>query len=168
MDDKSKIRKMIKTTLNEWLNEQKHYYDFLKTVSFEELPFEYKKSLIIYFYEGDVMEWSINNPIDEISKNDDLINILINDYISVGRNRHNSFAYGLVPMQILTKEVAKRMGFKTFQEYHEWYNDNTDHKDSVLPIIVSFDNEELIEDGWHRFHSYYRKGMKQIPVIAFM
>jgi hypothetical protein len=168
MGDNSKIRKIIKTSLNEWLNEQKNYYDFLNTVSFEELPFEYKKSLIIYFYEGDVVDWSINNTIDEISKNDDLVNILINDYISVGRNKNKSFAYGLIPMQILTKEITKRMGFKTFQEYHNWYNDNTDHKDSILPIILSFDNEELIEDGWHRFHSYYKKGIKEVPAVAFM
>lgn len=140
----------------------------LKTVSFSELPFEYKKSLIIYFYEGDVVEWSINNPIDEISKNDNLINTLINDYTSVGRNKNKSFAYGLVPIGVLTKEVSKRLGYKTFQEYHEWYNDDTDHKNSVLPIIISFDNDELIEDGWHRFHSYYRKGIKKIPTVMFM
>ncbi len=162
-------QKIIKTSFNEWLSEQKQYYDFLKTVSFDELPFEYKKSLIIYFYEGDIVEWSINNSIDDISKNDNLVNILIDDYMSVGRNKNNSFAYGLIPIQILTKEVAKRMGFKIFQEYHEWYNDNnTDHGDSILPILISFDDEELIVDGWHRFHSYYRKNIKQIPVVAFM
>lgn len=167
MDDNSKIRK-IKTTLSEYLNEQKKYYDFLKTVSFEELPFEYKKSLIIYFYEGDVVKWSIDNSIEEVSKDNNLVNILINDYITVGRNKNKSFAYGLIPTEILTKEIAKRLGFKTFKEYHEWYNDNTDHADSILPIILSFDNDELIEDGWHRFHSYYRKSVKQIPVVAFM
>jgi hypothetical protein len=166
--ENDKLKEFIKTTIREFLNENKKYYDFLKTVSFNELPFEYKKSLIIYFYEGDVVEWSINNSIDEISKNNNLINILINDYISVGRNKNKSFAYGLVPIEILTKEVAKRIGYKTFQEYHEWYNDNTDHGDSILPIILSFDNEELIEDGWHRFHSYYRKGIKKIPVVVFM
>lgn len=166
--ENDKLKKFIKTTIREFLNENKNYYDFLKTVSFNELPFEYKKSLIIYFYEGDVVKWSINNSIDEISKNDNLINILINDYISIGRNKNNSFAYGLVPTEILTKEVSKRLGYKTFQEYHEWYNDNTDHGDSILPIILSFDNDELIEDGWHRFHSYYRKGIKKIPVVVFM
>lgn len=165
MNDNIKNRK-IKTKLDEFLNKQKKYYDFLKTVSFEELPFEYKKSLMIYFYEGDVVDWSISNSIYEISKNDDLINILINDYIGINKNK--SFAYGLIPMYILTKEIAKRMGYKSFQEYHDWYNDNTDHKKSILPIIISFDNDELIEDGWHRFHSYYRKGLKEVPVVAFV
>jgi len=166
--EKDKLQKFIKTTIREFLNENKNYYHFLKTVSFNELPFEYKKSLIIYFYEGNVAEWSINNSIDEISKNDNLINILINDYISIARNKNKSFAYGLVPIEILTKEVSKRLGYKTFQEYHEWYNDNTDHGVSILPIILSFDNDELIEDGWHRFHSYYSKGVKKIPVVMFM
>lgn len=159
---------ILKTTFYGWLNEQKNYYDFLRTVSFQELPFEYKKSLIIYFYEGDVVDWSINLPIDEVSKDDNLIKILINDYISIARNKNKSFAYGLVPIQVLTKEISKRMGFKSFQEYHDWYGDDTDHGDSILPIIMSFDNEELIEDGWHRFHSYYRKGFQQIPVVMFM
>ncbi len=140
----------------------------MKTAPFSELPFEYKKSLIIYFYEGDVVEWSIDNSIDEVSKDDNLINILVNDYISVGRNKNKSFEYGLVPIETLTKEISKRLGYETFQEYHEWYNDNTDHKNSVLPIIISFDNDELIEDGWHRFHSYYRKSIKKIPVVMFM
>ena len=168
MSSKDKINKIIRTTLKDFLNEQKKYYEYLKTVSFSELPYQYKKSLIIYFYEGDIVKWSINNSIDEISKDDNLIDILINDYISVGRNKNKSFAYGLVPTEILTKEITKRMGFKTFKEYHEWYNDNTEHGDSILPIILSLDNEELIEDGWHRFHSYYRKGIKKIPVVVFM
>ena len=47
-------------------------------------------------------------------------------------------------------------------------NQTTDHGNSVLPVILSFDNEELIEDGWHRFHSYYMKGLKNVPVVVFM
>lgn len=149
--------------------ESKKYYDFLKTVSFQELPFEYQKSLIIYMYEGPVVDWSIDQRIDEIAKNDELIKILINDYMSVGRNKNKSFAYGLVPMDILTKEISDRLGFETFEEYHRFYNDKeTNHGKSVYPVIIDSDNEELIEDGWHRFHYYYSIGIKEVPVVMFM
>jgi hypothetical protein len=43
-----------------------------------------------------------------------------------------------------------------------------DHGKSVLPVILDFDNDELIEDGWHRFHGYYDKGLKKVPVVVFM
>lgn len=159
------IRKMIREVIEQ---ETKEYYDFLKTVSFNELPFTYQKSLILYMLEGDVVDWSIDDPIEIIAKNDDLVKIAINDYVKVGRNKNKSFAYGVVPTEVLTKEIAKRLGYDTFDEYHKRYIDDTDHKDSILPIIIDFENDELIEDGWHRFHSYYKKGIKEIPVVAFM
>ena len=162
------LQEHIRKVLNKIKNEKKNWYNFIKTTSFEELPYEYKKSLIIYMYEGDVVDWSIDLDRDVVSQNDKLIKTLINDYESTGRLRHKSFGYGVVPMKILTDEITDRLGYDSFEEYHKDYGDNTDHGSSVLPVILSFDNDELIEDGWHRFHSYYRKGLKNIPVVVFM
>lgn len=158
----------IFTTIESYLNESKKYYDYIKVECFKDLPFEYKKALIIYFYEGYVADWSINIDIKDILKDDKLVNILIDDYIKAGkRNKYKCFGYGEVPINVLTKEISNRLGYDTFQEYHEWYNDYTDHGDSIIPIILNLENDELIEDGWHRFHSYYRKGFKKIPVVVF-
>lgn len=105
----------------EGLKYKKNWYDYLRTVSFEELPYEYQKSLMIYMYEGDAVDWSISISLDKVAKDDKLIKILINDYISVGRNKHKSFAYGLIPIDVLKRDVTDRLGWDSFEEYHKWY-----------------------------------------------
>jgi hypothetical protein len=140
----------------------------IKTVAFSELPKEYQTALIVYFYEGDVADWSLDEPIEKILNDENLLNVLIDDYQKIKRNRHKSFGYGEIPSELLTVAVTKRLGYNSWDDYHTNYihSDNTDHGNSVIPIIMNFDNEELIEDGWHRFHSYIRKGMKLIPSVV--
>ena len=65
-------------------------------------------------------------------------------------------------------EQPDEQGFDSFQEYHEWYGDNTDHGDSIFPIIIEPDCGEYIVDGWHRFHSYVRKGIDKIPYVEYI
>lgn len=161
----------MKNLIKKILKEETNLYNNLKTVAFRDLPFEYQRSLIIYMYEGPVVDWSLELDRDIIAKDDNLINILIDDYMSVGRNKNKSFTYGVVPMNSLTKEIAERMGYDTFDEYHKDYvgsNYVQKHKNSVWPIILNFDNDELIEDGWHRFHDYYSRGLKRVPVVMFI
>jgi len=58
--------------------------------------------------------------------------------------------------------------FSTFEAYHQWYiegEDVPDHGNSVYPVIQGGDNEWL-DDGWHRFHSYVKKGFQRIPVLT--
>ena len=161
----------MKNLIKKILKEETNLYNNLKTVAFRDLPFEYQRSLIIYMYEGPVVDWSLDLNRDVISKNDELIKVLIDDYMSVGRNKNKSFAYGIVSMKDLTREIAERMGYDNFNDYHKDYvgsNYVQIHKDSVWPIILNPDNDELIEDGWHRFHDYYSRGLKKVPVVMFM
>ena len=162
----------LQETIRRILREETDLYNNLKTVAFEDLPFEYQRSLIIYMYEGPVVDWSLDLDRDVVARNNDLIKILIKDYMSVGRNKNKSFAYGLVPMKELTKEIAERMGYDSFEDYHKDYtSDNYTpgyKKESVWPIILDMDNDELIEDGWHRFHHYYKMGLKKVPAVMFM
>lgn len=161
----------MRNLIKKILKEERTIYDNLKTVAFKELPFEYQRSLIIYMYEGPVVDWSLDLDRDAVAKDDNLIKILIKDYMSVGRNKNKSFAYGMVPMKSLIKEITERLGYDSFDEYHMDYvgsNYTPKHKNSVWPIILNVDNDELIEDGWHRFHDYYRKGLKKVPVVMFM
>jgi len=83
----------LQESIRRILREETDLYSNLKTVAFKDLPFEYQRSLIIYMYEGDVVDWSLDLDRDVVAKNDDLIKTLIKDYISVGRNKNKSFAY---------------------------------------------------------------------------
>jgi hypothetical protein len=115
-------------------------------------------------YEGESVEWSIDQEEDEVANDNELVKILIKDFIGVEKHTNWIFAYGLLPTKILTDEIEKYSG-ELFSEYHKWYGNATDHGNSILPIIINFNNEELIEDGWHRFHSYFEKGLTKIPVV---
>jgi hypothetical protein len=126
--------------------------DYLNVVPFYKLPYIYQKSLMIFRNEG--------------VTNDDDIKELIDDELR-SNSKRKMFYFGIVPIDLIKDEVVKRLDFNTFDEYHKWYGDEqTNHGDSVLPIIIDYDDEELIIDGWHRFHSYVRKGLNEIPVLG--
>jgi len=126
--------------------------DYLNVAPFYKLPYIYQKSLMIFRNEG--------------VTNDDDTKELIDDELR-SNSKRKMFYFGIVPIDLIKDEVVKRLDFNTFDEYHKWYGDEqTDHGDSVLPIIIDYDDEELIIDGWHRFHSYVRKGLNKIPVLG--
>ena len=81
------------------------------------------------------------------------------------------FSYGTVDIEDAKKRILEGtcIDFKTFDEYHDWYSSYghvPDHGDSIWPCILSCVDYELFEDGWHRFHSYVKKGLTNIPVLA--
>jgi hypothetical protein len=140
--------KSMMGVINESLN---GIYSYLNIESFNKLPYDYKKSLMIAKNEG-------------VGNDDEIINVLLDELTS--KEKRKVFYYGEVPIDLIKDEVKDRLGYKTFDEYHKWYGDDTDHGDSVIPIIIDFDDEELIIDGWHRFHSYVRKGLDKVPVLG--
>lgn len=78
------------------------------------------------------------------------------------------FGYVEIPMKELKAVIGcpDNLPYKTFEEYHKWYMDGGDipsHKD-VWAVILSSD-DEIILDGWHRFHSYVEKDVKMVPCI---
>jgi hypothetical protein len=85
-----------------------------------------------------------------------------------------------IPTPFLMKDIQKRFGadkfpFKSFNEYHQWYLNNDipertpQYKNEKRwPCILSGFDDEVFEDGWHRFHSYYRSKHMTIPVVYFM
>ena len=87
--------------------------------------------------------------------------------------------FGLVqiPMSALTEAIwldskEIREDFKSFAEYHKWYvnaGHMPQHGNSRWPVILSdFQSEEsTLQDGWHRFHDYYRNNVKIVPAVYF-
>lgn len=92
-----------------------------------------------------------------------------------------SFRFGMatVPMVALMvhcmNDCDRAGDFDTFEEYHREYAQDEkipQHK-SVWPIVLSNkewgdDEDETIMDGWHRFHCYYRAGIKNVPVLWYV
>lgn len=158
----------------ETMNESQNYSAHLKTAAFNKLPFEYQKSIVIYALEGDSIDWTLPDhiSINDVARDDKWARVAIANFAAVFGDVE--YSYGLIPMEQLTDEIAGLMGFENFEKYHKWYGDpgvdhgdsGVDHGDSVLPILLNYNNDELIEDGWHRFHYYYNRGVKMVPVIV--
>ena len=80
------------------------------------------------------------------------------------------FGYVELPTEALMKAIGPGLDtpFKNFDEYHAWYvggGDMPDHKKQSFAVILDGDGDEIIWDGWHRFHDYVRKGFKTIPCV---
>jgi len=146
------LQENIRRILREETN-SKEISSYLDITPFYKLPYSYQKSLMIMRNEGTTTDVEIKD--------------LIDDELQTSRKR-KMFYYGVVPIKLIEDEVTERLEWDSFENYHKWYGDEqTDHGDSVLPIIIDFDDEELIIDGWHRFHSYVRKGLNKVPVLGF-
>lgn len=115
--------------------------------SFRQLEDNYQKAVITYSY---------NLSEDEINQ--------------------FKYQYGKIP----TKEIIKLIWenhpeikdeHKSFEEYHTWYINNGDtpnYSDQWAVIIgQGCIAEEIIEDGWHRFHSYIKNNIKTIPFVIY-
>lgn len=138
--------------------------DNLKVCAFDDLPYKYKLSIIIYMYEGDSIEWS-QFDIEDWIKDKSKVDKLIDDYSKIFGDR--KFEYGELSLDFLINEIMPEVDFYTFDEYHNWYITTGEVKkhETILPIIVTDKNVEFIEDGWHRFHHYVNIGLKNIPVV---
>lgn len=82
-----------------------------------------------------------------------------------------------IPMEVLIVQVMNDPGLKrdydAFSQYHRDYLKDEKglvprHKQK-WPIILSGEGwkSHTIEDGWHRFHSYYRSGRKSVPAAWY-
>lgn len=60
-----------------------------------------------------------------------------------------------------------------FDQYHHDYvqdgqklGDMPDHPSVSHAVILGAADEDVIYDGWHRFHDYVRKGVTEIPCVV--
>jgi hypothetical protein len=63
---------------------------------------------------------------------------------------------------------------KDFKTYHKWYmksrgEECKNHTSNKYPSILADESwkEEMIQDGWHRFHVYVQRGVKKMPLVYF-
>jgi hypothetical protein len=85
------------------------------------------------------------------------------------------FGYVEVPMEEMAAGIMASdpdlKDFPDFAAYHKWYIKHrgtpTHSKKSPWPVILSDNTGELLEDGWHRIHSYYEIGLKKVPAVWY-
>jgi hypothetical protein len=94
--------------------------------------------------------------------------------------RSMAFGYVEIPTATLSALILRHMndfgaGYASFRAYHRWYvgvGDMPDHPlENPWPVVLARQSDEdcnLLEDGWHRFHDYVRKGLKVIPAVFYI
>jgi len=163
-----------------------------KTVAFKDLPLHHQFAYAWYMaIDGEAWELFDSAPDNKTNYYTHLKNLRkwmfrnMDLYIS----RYGKTRVGVldVPMSDFTKlayEYSEKWhddigfnegGFKDFDAYHKWYmkqrkGEFKAHTDNDYPgILNGFEKDEsgILEDGWHRFHTYYKKGLKKMPLIYF-
>jgi hypothetical protein len=86
------------------------------------------------------------------------------------------FGYVELPMKALQHAIVAAIKrehpeapFDDFAGYHQWYTSTShgipNHKE-VWPIELDMQaDNQIIDDGSHRFHSYVKSGLKMVPAI---
>lgn len=145
-------------------------------LKFREMPFEYQRSLALASVEDADIDWTDLGAVDWM-KDTDKVQIWIDDYAKIYGDAE--YRIGIISIEEIKEKIMDRVkfdvGIDDFDEYHKWYLEggDTDHGDSVFPIVVSedasFDGRiEYIVDGWQRFHYYVDKGLKEIPFVEYL
>lgn len=96
---------------------------------------------------------------------------------------HLPFGYAEVPTSALVASIAqdadlRDSGYDNFVDYHRnFVRDEpvTKHRRTRRwPVILSSEawadkpqTHETVQDGWHRFHSYYAAGDQTVPVVFY-
>jgi len=135
-------------------------------LTFRELPLPHKLA-IIWYMAADGCAWpaffeDAESMLSSVEMYDDRYGDLI-------------FHIADIPLARLAEEVMKDAQIQhhgTWQNYHAWYVKGGDvprhgHQDRWPVILSDDDNEEVLDDGWHRLHSYAAQGDTTIPVIYF-
>ena len=81
------------------------------------------------------------------------------------------FGYALIPIEDLIQAIGSAdSNFSNFTEYHDWYilGGDTLSYTEVWPLILDADTDDVIWDGWHRFHTYVESNIKVIPCVLPM
>lgn len=86
------------------------------------------------------------------------------------------FGYVEIPTEILIREIMADADiedqFKEFADYHRWYVKHgpmpRHEPRNRWPVILSSEEDETLQDGWHRFHDYVRQGAEIIPALYYV
>jgi hypothetical protein len=71
---------------------------------------------------------------------------------------------------ILTNNECLSEDYSCWEDYESDYVDPTlvmHSRTDRFPVLAPLGEEEVLEDGWHRLHSYISQGHSSVPVLEF-
>lgn len=93
---------------------------------------------------------------------------------------YEKFGYVKIPTKVLCQAIMDNfkaakdskdvLNWATWDEYHAWYVDCSfiPKPNDVWPVILNRYDDELLQDGWHRFHAYVIQGVKKVPCLYYV
>lgn len=80
------------------------------------------------------------------------------------------WGYVELPMERLKAAIGggSEDRFPDFETYHRWYlaqGNMPDHARASHAVILDDEYEDVLYDGWHRFHDYARKGVEVVGAV---
>lgn len=90
------------------------------------------------------------------------------------------FGYVVIPMEAIKESIledpylVEEIGtFDSYEAYDEWLHGQPGFRTNVhpttnrWPVILSSEDEETLQDGWHRLHAYYHQGARMVPALYY-
>jgi len=162
-----------------------------RMLPYRDLPLPHQYAIAHYMaIDGEAWEWPDENGANfdmgkrtakDFERYDQYMKRTLKRKIQFFIDKYGNTKFGII--DIPSVEVYKRMfkldkdihhSFDNFEEYHKWYIKNdgpaetTRHRrTNRWPCIISGFDDELFQDGWHRFHTYIRRKDPTIPCIFY-
>jgi hypothetical protein len=155
--------------------------------TFALLPVEAQKALAFYMaFDGEAWApyWDRARELHERGQGIDPARMSIDDALPGLLDMYGAYPITLVDVsmrdlqEVIASPEAPYMQHErltSWDEYHAHYQ-RTHQSDKrgrppggteVWPVILTFEHEEIIQDGWHRFHDYAEAGLQSVPALYY-
>lgn len=136
------------------------------------LPFQLA---IAYYLAVDGEAWELpeaSEPKAPLEDNSALANLMPYFITKYGDTSFGVADIPLANLQASVMEDVELAGeYPDWSAYHQWYlsfDDTPRYPETERwPVFLSSCDDETLQDGWHRFHSYARAGHVLIPAVFF-
>jgi hypothetical protein len=85
------------------------------------------------------------------------------------------FGVALLPSErvreAIMQDLERARDFPNWEAYHAWYSSSCvlpkHGTANRWPVVLSDFEDEILQDGWHRVHSYLKRGDDTIPAVFY-
>ena len=162
-----------------------------KVVAFKDMPKPYQMAIAWYMaVDGEAWDIFYSAPDNNVSyeKHTKALRAWMSRNMDLYVSRYGKKKFGMltVPMADFARlayeysvtahsDLFEVEYIKSFEDYHKWYMKQSKgefklHTETTWPgILNDFEKDEsgILQDGWHRFNTYYKKGLKKMPLVYY-